>query len=75
MKADDYQHDGDHYKAMPKQPWTVMEETLTREEFIGYLKGSIIKYQMRDGHKPGANQDMDKAAHYRLKLLEVGAHA
>ena len=73
MKADDYQCDGDHYKDMPMQPWDVMEAVLTPEEFRGFLKGNIIKYSMRAGHKEGAHKDGDKARHYKQKLLEVQA--
>ena len=71
MSADSYQVAGDHYKTMPRQPWDVMAGTLTHEEFVGFLKGSIIKYEMRDGKKPGALDDAKKAAHYREKLKEV----
>lgn len=71
MKANDYQIDGTHYKDMAMQPWDVMAANLTREEFIGFLKGSIIKYEMRAGNKPGANDDRKKAAHYLVKLNEV----
>ena len=71
MSADSYQVAGDHYKMMPKQPWQVMAEELTHEEFVGFLKGSIIKYEMRDGKKPGALDDAKKAEHYRVKLAEV----
>lgn len=71
MKANDTQVGGDHYRAMPRQPWDVMAEKLTPDEFIGFLKGSIIKYEMRDGKKPGALDDAKKAAHYRVKLAEV----
>lgn len=70
-RADSYQVAGDHYKNMPRQPWAVMAETLTHEEFVGFLKGSIIKYEMRDGKKPGAVDDAQKAEHYRAKLKEV----
>lgn len=73
MNADKYQYGGTHYKTMPKQPWQVMEETLTHEEFVGFLKGSIIKYTMRDGKKPGALDDAKKAKHYAQKLAEVVA--
>jgi hypothetical protein len=68
--ADNGQVGGDHYKQMPMQPWTVMQMVLTDEEFIGYLKGNIIKYAMRAGHKPDSD-DGGKAEHYRQKLLEV----
>lgn len=71
MKADDYQCDGDHYRNMPRQPWAVMAETLTHEEFVGFLRGSIIKYEMRAGRKAGADDDSSKAKHYAQKLAEV----
>lgn len=71
MNADDYQVDGNHYKEMAVQPWDVMEAVLTREEFIGFLRGNVIKYAMRQGKKEGANHDGEKAHHYRMKLKEV----
>ena len=69
--ADAVQIDGTHYKDMPMQPWAVMEAVLTRDEFIGFLKGNIVKYSMRAGQKAGATQDGKKAWHYRQKLDEV----
>jgi hypothetical protein len=53
------------------EPWVVMEAILTREEFIGFLRGNIIKYSMRQGRKEGANDDGQKALHYLAKLKEV----
>ena len=41
--ANDLQVGGQHYKEMGVQPWDVMEAVLSREEFIGFLKGNIIK--------------------------------
>ena len=75
-KADDLQISGNHYKEMAIQPWAVMEAVLTRAEFVGYLKGNVIKYAMRAGRKDGSD-DAGKAHHYRLKLREVqnGANA
>jgi hypothetical protein len=69
MSADNIQYGGDHYKTMQVQPWSVMESVLTREEFIGYLKGNIIKYGMRQGRKD--SPDGDKCLHYKQKLQEV----
>jgi hypothetical protein len=69
-RADDLQVSGNHYKEMPIQPWAVMESVLTREEFMGYLKGNIIKYSMRAGRKVGSD-DTGKASHYRMKLKEM----
>ena len=69
-KADDLQVSGNHYKDMGIQPWTVMQAVMTKEEFIGYLKGNIIKYAMRQGKKEGSH-DAGKALHYKHKLEEV----
>jgi len=68
--ADARQVSGNHYKDMPIQPWSVMESVLTKEEFIGFLKGNIIKYSMRAGHKEGSD-DAGKAQHYQQKLKEI----
>lgn len=70
MRADDMQVSGNHYKEMPVQPWAVMEAVLTHEEFIGFLKGNVIKYSMRAGRKEGSD-DAGKAQHYLMKLREV----
>ena len=68
-KADDIQVGGQHYTSMGMQPWEVMAAVLSHEEFVGYLKGNIIKYSMRQGLK--GSDDTEKAEHYRLKLQEV----
>lgn len=69
MNANDYQVGGTHYQDMEVQPWEVMERLLTRSEFIGYLKGNIIKYGMRQGLKDSC--DSGKLAHYVAKLDEM----
>ena len=69
-RADDLQVSGNHYKEMPIQPWAVMESILSHEEFVGFLKGNIIKYSMRAGRKDGSD-DANKARHYMLKLEEI----
>ena len=66
--ADERQVGGTHYKDMGIQPWAVMQAVLTREEWIGYLKGNVIKYGMRQGKKD--SDDAEKAKHYAQKLLE-----
>lgn len=68
QKADDFQAGGTHYKEMAVQPWTIMQQILTEEEFIGYLKGNIIKYGMRQGRKD--SPDAEKCQHYIQKLKE-----
>ena len=69
QKADDLQAGGTHYKEMDVQPWTVMEAVLSRVEFIGFLKGNIIKYSMRQGRKD--SPDAEKCKHYIQKLKEM----
>lgn len=69
-RADDLQVSGNHYKDMPIQPWHVMEAVLTHDEFVGFLKGNIIKYSLRAGRKDGSD-DAGKARHYMKKLEEV----
>jgi len=71
QKADDIQAGGTHYKEMGVEPWTVMQNVLTEEEFIGYLKGNIIKYGMRQGRKD--SPDADKCRHYIAKLQEFNS--
>jgi len=70
MNADEMQVSGTHYKQMGIEPWAVMESVLTHEEFIGYLKGNIIKYAMRQGRKQDSD-DTGKAKHYKQKLKEL----
>jgi len=67
---DETQVGGTHYKDMPMQPWTVMESVLSHSEFVGFLKGNIIKYSMRQGRKDGSD-DANKALHYAQKLKQV----
>jgi hypothetical protein len=67
--ADDIQVSGNHYKDMPIQPWHIMEAVLTHDEFVGFLKGNIIKYSLRAGRKDGTD-DAGKAKHYLQKLTE-----
>ena len=69
--VDQQQVGGNHYKEMAVQPWHLMEALLTPEEFIGYLRGNMIKYAMRQGRKD--SPDAEKYHHYKQKLAEVKA--
>ena len=61
---------GTHYVSMAVQPWEVMQAVMTHEEFIGFLKGNIIKYSMRQGKKEDSD-DVGKLQHYMAKLKQV----
>ena len=67
----DRQVDGTHYVALAIQPWEAMAAWMTPEEFRGYLLGNAIKYLAR--RKPGVPRrtDLQKAAHYLEKLIEL----
>lgn len=57
------------YTTLNIEPWDIMEADFTREEFIGFLKGNIIKYCLR---KKGSDlQDFEKIEHYARKLQEI----
>jgi len=69
--AIDIQIGGDHYKKLGNyQPWLVLQEWLTPEEFRGYMKGTAIAYLAREKDKGGA-QDIAKAAHTLRGWLEM----
>lgn len=64
-----------HYASMAGlEPIELMQLVLTSDEFIGFLKGNIIKYTLRAGHKQGeaAEKDIAKAKRYKQWLLQVG---
>lgn len=67
--ADATQVGGNHYNSKTIQPWHAMESWMTREEFIGYLRGNVIKYTARCNEKGGI-EDLKKAQHYLSKLVE-----
>ena len=69
-ETNSYQVGGDHYKKMPVQPWEAMESCMSVEEFVGYLRGNVVKYVMRCSSKGGI-QDLKKSQHYLTKLIEI----
>lgn len=48
-----------------------IENVLTKEEFIGYLRGNVIKYQSRANLKGRKEEDLRKAQWYSNKLVKV----
>lgn len=51
---------------------TIMKKALTAEEYVGFLKGNILKYQLRLGSKPGESieRDQEKINTYKQILKE-----
>jgi hypothetical protein len=58
---------GDHYLKLSIQPWEAMQAWMSREEFIGFLRGNVIKYVAREKNPV---EDLKKARHYLDRLIE-----
>lgn len=59
---EDTMHDK-HYRDAVVEPILVMQALFSHDEFIGFLKGNILKYRLRAGHKGGEKEmkaDLDK---------------
>lgn len=65
---EDTMHDK-HYRNAVVDPILVMQDFFSREELIGFLKGNILKYRLRMGHK-GTEEDM-KADYDKLCVYEI----
>ena len=70
MTADCRQIGGTHYTSKSIQPWDAMGAWMSKEEFVGFLRGNALKYLARCNDKGGV-EDVKKAQHYIEKLLEV----
>ena len=70
MSSKEYQVGGSHYKNKELQPWDVMQDWMTRDEFTAYLRGNVIKYIARYNDKNGV-QDLEKAKHYLERMIEI----
>lgn len=62
-----------HYNKLgSEQPILKMLHTFSHEEFMGYLRGNVVKYTSRIGLKDGTN-DENKAKQYQKWLDEFQA--
>lgn len=61
-----------HYRLHGVECIDVIRAALTPEEFMGFLKGNVIKYNFRAGHKGRASTDYGKAEWYQ-KVLRAAA--
>lgn len=58
----------EHY-AGRVQPIDAMEANFSNEEFIGFLKGNIVKYALRLGRKDEALKEAWKIQDYAERLV------
>lgn len=56
---------GSHYKELRIQPWD-----FCIANSLGFLRGNIVRYVCRYKNKNGV-EDLEKAKHYILKLVET----
>lgn len=59
-----------HYGAGKIECIEYIEDMLTQEEYIGYLRGNIAKYLHRWRYKNGL-EDLKKAEWYGRRLIEL----
>ena len=60
-----------HYTVGGIETIDFIKAKLTPDEFRGYLKGNVLKYLTRAGHKGNANEDIDKMVWYANRLKET----
>ncbi len=60
-----------HYTVGGIEAINVIKAKLTPEEFIGYCKGSGLKYLMRANYKGRHDQDILKAEYYMTRAKET----
>jgi hypothetical protein len=69
VKLDNVNHP-QHYTQGGIETIDYLQAKLSHDEFVGYLKGNILKYVSRANMKNGA-EDYKKAQWYVNKLVEV----
>jgi hypothetical protein len=60
-----------HYLVGGLEAIDIIASRLTKEEFIGYLKGSKLKYDLRYPFKGRPEEDLAKSEWYKNKLVEI----
>ena len=60
-----------HYLESVVEPIKVMEKLFTKEELKGFIKGNILKYRLRMGHKDDIQKEMDKISVYEQWLAKL----
>lgn len=58
----------EHYASGDIECIDAMRAALGREQFIGYLRGQVLKYTWRLGRKGDAAEDAGKARWYAARL-------
>ena len=70
-KAQEVEKHDKHYLESVVEPIKVMEKMFTKEELKGFIKGNILKYRLRMGHKDDIQKEMDKIRVYEQWLAKL----
>jgi hypothetical protein len=60
-----------HYTIGGIETIDYIKAKLTPEEYVGYLKGNVIKYTSRAGNKDDTIQDLEKAQWYMNRQIKT----
>jgi len=60
-----------HYNVGGIEAIDIIESRLTREEFIGYIKGCKMKYDLRYPFKGKLEEDLAKSEWFKNKLIAI----
>lgn len=71
MATDNQVAHPDHYTHGGIETIDYIRAKLTYDEFIGFLKGNVIKYVSRAGKKGSEIQDIEKAGWYMKALAKA----
>ena len=58
-----------HYLAGGIETIDIIKSKMSKSEYIGFLKGNVIKYITRAGHKDDTREDLKKARWYLDRWL------
>lgn len=59
-----------HYESGSIACWDAIQASMTKEAFLGYLKGNVMKYLWRYEKKVAPKEDLEKAKVYLEKLIK-----
>ena len=71
QKVEEHDKHDKHYLESVVEPIKVMEKLFTKEELKGFIKGNILKYRLRMGHKDDIQKEMDKIRVYEQWLAKL----
>ena len=69
-KEQDSVNNPEHYNKLDVEAIDLIEMSMTRNEFLGYLKGNVLKYIIRYKHKGKAAEDLGKCIWNLTRLKE-----